>query len=123
MEMVKESIMKCKEGILEALNRGDYKGVVSSYVNEAKFFPPNRNAVQGVDRIEAFWRIIMSRGIKKAEFETINIKATGATAFDIGNYLLFLENGQIADFGEYVAIWRKKDDGWKLYLHQWNSDI
>ena len=122
LESVKNTIIQSKEKILEAFNRGDAKGVAMNYFKEAKFFPPNGNVVQGMEKIKSFWKISMYKGIKKAELETINIEATGTTAFEIGNYKLFLENGQITDFGEYVAIWRNKDDHWKLYLHQWNSE-
>lgn len=118
----KNKIIQSKEKILEAFNKGDAEGVAMNYFKEAKLFPPNSNLVQGMEKIKSFWKIAMYKGIKKAELETINIEASGTTAFEVGNYKLFLENGQIADFGEYVAIWRNKDDGWKLYLHQWNSE-
>lgn len=120
---VKNSIIQYKKQILEAFNNGDINGVAMSYAKDAMFFPPNSNALKGLDKIEVFWKSFLDRGIKKIELETINIATSGSTAFETGNYLLFLENGQLADFGDYVAIWRKKVGEWKLYLHLWNSDI
>ena len=121
MENVKKAITQRKEKILEAFFNGDAKGVAMNYAENAKFFPLNRNVVQGLDRIEAFWRIIMKKGIIKAEFKTKNVGVSGATAIEIGNYSLFLENEQIADIGEYVAIWQNIDGEWMLYLQQWDS--
>ena len=118
---MKDAIMQCNENFLKAFNNGDAKGVAMNYVIEAKLLPPNSDVIQGLDGIEAFWRGAMDMGLKKAELETILAEGHDNTAIEEGRYKLFLENGQMADHGKYIVIWRKTDEGWKLDLDIWNS--
>lgn len=122
MESVKDSIIQSGGKILLAFNRGDAKEVARNYFKEAKLLFLSSDVVQGMEEIEAYWKIVMNRGIKIVKLETTGTEVSGATALEVGKYELFLENGHVADIGEYVAIWRNKNDKWKLYFHQWNSN-
>ena len=121
MKNVKDAIIKCNEKFLEAFNNGNAKGVAMNYINDAKLFPPNSDEIQGLEGIEAFWKGAMDMGIKTAKLETVKAEGFGDTAIEEGRYKLFLENGQMADHGKYIVIWRKTDDVWKLDLDIWNS--
>jgi hypothetical protein len=65
----------------------------------------------------------MEMGLKKAEIEIIQAEGFGDTAIDEGRYKLFLGNGQQADHGKYIVIWRKVDGSWKMDLDIWNSSM
>jgi ketosteroid isomerase-like protein len=121
MENVKDAIMQSNKRFLDAFNNGNAKGVALKYVEKAKLLPPNSNVIQGLEGIEAFWKGAMDMGLKKAELETILAEEHGNTAIEEGRYKLFLENGQIADNGKYIVIWRKAGDSWKMDLDIWNS--
>lgn len=121
MDDVNYKIIQTKEIILNSFNSGDVKGIASNYAKEAKMFPPNSTEIQGINRIAAFWRITIKNGVKRADLDSIRIWESGSTAFEIGKYCLYQDNGKLADFGDYIAIWRNKNDIWKLYLHQWIS--
>jgi uncharacterized protein (TIGR02246 family) len=121
MENVKDAITQSNEKFMDAFNNGDAKGVALSYVKEAKLLPPNSDVIQGLEGIEAFWKGAMDMGIKKAELETIQVEGYGDTAIEEGRYKLFLENGQMADQGKYIIIWRNVNGDWKLDLDIWNS--
>ena len=121
MEDVKDAIIQCNDRFLDAFNNGNAKGVAMNYVDEAKLLPPNSDAVQGIENIEAFWQGAMNMGIKTAKLETLQAEGYGNTAIEEGRYKLYLENGQMADHGKYIVIWRKTDEGWKLDLDIWNS--
>lgn len=121
MESINISIIQSYEKILRAFNRQDAREVARNYFNEAKLSFLSSDLVQGTEEIEAHWKILMGRGIKKLKFKTIATEASGATALEVGKYEFFLENSQIVDIGEYIAIWRKKDNEWKLCFHQLNS--
>ena len=121
MENVKDAIIQSNEKFLEEFNNGNAKGVALKYSKEAKLFPPNSDVVQGLENIEAFWQGAINMGIKSAKLETVKAEGFENTAIEEGRYKLFLENGQMADHGKYIVIWKKTDEGWKLDQDIWNS--
>jgi uncharacterized protein (TIGR02246 family) len=120
---VKGEIEKCYEKFIEAFNSGNAKGVAMNYAENAKIMPTNSDVIQGLEGIEAFWKGAMDMGLKKAEIEIIQAEGLGDTAIDEGRYKLFLGNGQLADHGKYIVIWRKVDGSWKMDLDIWNSSM
>lgn len=121
MENLKDVIMQCNVKFLNSFNNGDAKGVASNYIEKAQLLPPNSDIIQGLDGIEAFWQGAMDMGLKKAELETLSAEGHGDTAIEMGKYKLYLENGQVADIGKYMVIWRKVNGTWKFDLDIWNS--
>ena len=114
-------IVECNKGFLESFNNGDAKGVAMKYVENAKLLPPNSDVITGLDGIETFWKGAMDMGLKKAELETVKAEGFGGTAIEEGRYKLFLENGQIADQGKFIVIWRNVNGTCKMDLDIWNS--
>ena len=118
MKSVKKLIIQSKSKILLAFNRRDAKGVAQNYFKEAKLFITSRDVVQGTEKIEAYWKTAMDKGIKIIQLETSGSGAFGATVLEVGKYKLSQKNGRLTIIGDYLAIWRKKDDELKLYFHQ-----
>lgn len=116
-------IVLCNDKFVEAFNNGDAKGVAMNYLENAKIMPSNSEVIQGLEGIEAFWKGAMEMGLKKAELTTIQAEGLGNTAIEEGRYKLFLGNGQLADNGKYIVIWRKVKGSWKLDLDIWNSSM
>ena len=120
---VKSEIAACYENFISAFNNGNAKGVAMNYTENAKIMPTNSDVIQGLEGIEAFWKGAMDMGLKKAEIEIIQAEGLGDTAIDEGRYKLFLGNGQQADHGKYIVIWRKVGGSWKMDLDIWNSSM
>jgi len=120
---VTNEIAPCYEKFIKAFNNGNAKGVAMNYAENAKIMPTNSDVIQGLEGIEAFWKGAMDMGLKKAEIEIIQAEGLGDTAIDEGRYKLFLGNGQMADQGKYIVIWRKVKDSWKMDLDIWNSSM
>ena len=120
---VKSEIAACYENFIAAFNNGNAKGVAANYAENAKIMPTNSDVIQGMEGIEAFWKGAMDMGLKKAEIEIIQAEGFGDTVIDEGRYKLFLGNGQQADHGKYIVIWRKVGGSWKMDLDIWNSSM
>ena len=108
---------------LEAYNNGDAKATASNYTKEGKILPPNSEAIQGLEGIESFWQGALDMGLKKAELETVRAESFGDTAIEEGRYKLYLENGQMADHGKLIVVWRKINDDWQMDWDIWNSSM
>ncbi|MFV0592737.1 MAG: YybH family protein [Draconibacterium sp.] len=121
MENVRDEIILGNEKFLKAFNNGNAKEVATNYVDGAKLFPPNSDIVEGLKNIEAFWQGAMNMGIKSANLKTVKAEGYENVAIEEGRYKLFLENGQVADQGKYIVIWRNTAEGWKLDQDIWNS--
>jgi len=93
------------------------------YTEDGKIFPNNTSIIEGRAAIKKRW--VLPEGYKVRDHqllpEAINI--IGNVAYDYGYYKGQTQNrsGEVSTFkGKYVAIWKKTDGLWKMYLDIWN---
>jgi ketosteroid isomerase-like protein len=77
--------------------------------------------VTGAAAIQRFWQGVMDAGIGAATLETLEVRAGGDLAYEVGRYTLRAKSGEVADAGKYLVIWRNDGGGWKLYRDIWTT--
>jgi hypothetical protein len=76
----------------------------------------------GRESIETAFRALMSY-VNGIERRTVEIEAKENLAWETGTYILFQEDGSVADQGKYVAIWKRSGNDWLIHRSILNSSI
>jgi uncharacterized protein (TIGR02246 family) len=118
---IRTDILACNKAFMDAFAKGDAAGVAALYTGGGQLLPPNSDVVAGRDAIRAFWQGAMDLGLKKAALETVEVDSTSDTALEVGRYTLRAADGQIADAGKYMVVWKAESGTWRLHRDIWNS--
>ncbi|HXY41983.1 MAG TPA: SgcJ/EcaC family oxidoreductase [Vicinamibacteria bacterium] len=121
-EDVGAAISAANKRFSEAVAKGDADAVAALYTRTARALPPNGEPVQGREAILKMWQGMLSTGIRDAVLTSTEAAAMGDTAWEEGTYVVKTPDGQVADRGKYVVVWKKEDGGWKLHRDIWNSN-
>ncbi len=92
------------------------------YTDNAVFMPPNSAAISGREGIVAAVQGFMDMGIASMTLDTVEVEEHGDTAIEEGRYTLCTADGQTADVGKYIVIWKNDGGTWKLHKDIFNSN-
>ena len=102
---------------------GDIDSVMSVFAEDARQMASNSPALEGREKIRAFWKQAVSWGRWDFTLTTVSVVANGPLAVELGRYQLQFTPGPSApsgmnaftDTGDYVCYWRLDDDGkWRI---------
>ena len=114
-------IKSVNEAFLAAFARGDAAGMVAIYTEKGQALPPNGAITTGRPAIQSIWQGAIDMGIKGATLETVELEQHGEAAFEVGQYTLQGDGGQVLDEGKYIVIWRQEEGQWRWHRDIWNS--
>ncbi len=118
MDDIRVLIEKQNEKFREYAQRGDAVGLTSLYTDDGCFMAPNRRVFAGIEGIKNFMERFVAGGLKDAELTTKDVIGMGGFAVERGEYRLKMEHeghGTIEDKGNYVVVWKKTPQGWKMH--------
>jgi uncharacterized protein (TIGR02246 family) len=119
----KVEIINANKVFMAAFNRGDAAAVAGLYTKDASLMPTHSDFVNGKEAIAMVWQSVFNAGIKQAKLETLEVEGVGNTLYEVGKYTLTVKNGDIADTGKYLVIWKKEGSLWKLHRDIFNSSL
>jgi uncharacterized protein (TIGR02246 family) len=126
-ETVRQAIEAGNAKWMEAFNGGDAAGTAVLYTDTATLMPPTSDMIQGRQGIQDFWQAGIEGGLKDVSLTTVEVQASGNTAYEIGKFSLTAQpKGQdpMMVSGKYVVVWQRQSDGsWKLHVDIWNSSM
>ena len=102
---------------------GDAKAVANLYTTDGKIFPGKNTIIEGHEKLETFWTSGGSSKLIAHKVSPEEVKIIGNYAYDYGYFSGSAEqkDGSQSDFGgNYVIIWKKVGEDWKMYLDIWN---
>ena len=108
---------------MEALTKGDAAGIATLYTKKGQLLPPNSDFVTGPTAIQSYWRGAIEKGVKGAVLETLEVEAHGDLAYEVGRYTLRAADGQVADTGKYLLIWKQDGGAWKVHRDIWTTSL
>jgi uncharacterized protein (TIGR02246 family) len=106
----------------KAVGRGDAAGIASLYTGTAKLLPPNSEVVSGQKAITEYWKGAMDSGFKAIKLTAVEVEAHGDTAYEVGKYTVPGEQGKVLDAGDYIVIWKRANDQWKMHRDIWTTN-
>ena len=101
--------------------QGNAAAVGELYTENARLMAPNRDAISGREHIVAALQGFMNMGIASIKLDTVEVEAHGDTAIEEGRYTLKTADGQTADVGKYIVVWKNDGGTWKLHKDIFNS--
>ena len=121
MSELSAAIDTANERLTEKFGRADAAGVAQFYTGDGQLLPGGRDVVTGHVAIEAFWGGVMGMGITSLRLETVELEDHGDTAIEVGRYVLGMADGEAADEGKYLVIWKNQAGTWKLHRDIWTT--
>jgi ketosteroid isomerase-like protein len=112
---VRSSIEDIYEGFSKHLREGNANAIVENYyTRDAKFYPPQGGEFTGKEEIENIINEIINSGVS-LELEIRELEVFGDIAYEYGVAHIFNEQGDRVNQNEYVVLWKKDREKWKIY--------
>jgi uncharacterized protein (TIGR02246 family) len=108
---------------MAAIGQKDAAALAKLYTRGGQLLPPTSELVTGRDAIQAFWQGALDMGLAQARLETVEVEGHRDTAIEVGKYTLLAADGQVADAGKYIVIWKIEGRSWKLHRDIWNNSL
>lgn len=99
----------------DAFNNHDAAEMASVFMKDAFMKFPGQKPLEGRKAIEMANDQMMNQGISKLELETVEIESFGDFAYEVGEYELLTGDGTSLDNGNYLTVWKRDGDDWKIY--------
>ena len=93
------------------------------FTKDGMTLPPAAPPISGQNGIATFWKTAYKKGMRSLELQTIEVEGMGVRTMEIGKYVIRGEKDEILDTGKYMVIWKKTEDGWKLYRDIFNTSL
>ena len=108
-------------GFETAFNEGDAATIAGMYTEDAVLMPPGTPAVVGRDAIQKeFTEGFENKLVLKADYNETG--SAGDLGYKSGTYTMNDVNGLQIDQGKFLEVWKREQDGWKMYRDAYNSD-
>ena len=91
------------------------------YTKGGQLLPPGSEVVTGREAIQAFWQGALDLGLAQVKLDTGEVTGHRDMAIEVGRYTLLTADGQVAEAGKYLVIWKREGAAWKLHRDIWNS--
>ena len=115
----RSEIIAVNQQFEQAFIKGDSSGVAALYHSEAKAFPPN---MEPCDRngVGSMITGIPKMGIKTMKLNTEEVSGGPDEVVEKGNFEMG-DGAKTIDKGNYIVVWKKEGDKWKIFRDIWNS--
>ena len=125
-EKIKQIIDTKNAEIQKWYSEGLIDSVASHFADDCIQMPPNQHPLIGNQNFKDAWKQNIQIGQWEFELNTEKVKASGHLATEYGSYSLSFspnENSPIPamkDKGNYVVLWEKIDEDWKIV---WDAPV
>lgn len=99
----------------ETFNNQDAAGMASLFMEDAFMKTPGQEPLKGRKEIEMAHDQMMKQGISTLNLETEEVESFGDFAYEVGEYELFTADGTSVDNGNYLTVWKRNGDDWKIH--------
>ncbi|MFK7856751.1 MAG: DUF4440 domain-containing protein [Granulosicoccus sp.] len=86
------------------------------YTSTGTIMPPNHPIVSGHEDRVKFWTNVLESGVGSAELTTVELDQVGDSVNEIGKFVLKDTDGNVADEGKFIVIWKRENGEW-LWHH------
>jgi uncharacterized protein (TIGR02246 family) len=106
----------------QAYNSGDSSNVAALYAADARLTMPGEATFEGHDDIDAFWMDDMSAGESKTALDLRDAYVEGGLAHLEGTYTVTGSGGAPLATGEYLQLWVRDGDDWRIHREMWSAN-
>jgi ketosteroid isomerase-like protein len=115
----RSEIIAANQQFEQSFVKGDSAGMAALYHADAKAFPPN---MEPCDRkgVGSMITGIPKMGIKTMKLNTEEVSGGPDEVVEKGNFEMG-DGTKTIDKGNYIVVWKKEGDKWKIFRDIWNS--
>ncbi len=124
LEEARTAIARSNEIYFQAFSKGDSSIFIDRYATDACIMPPNSPALCGKDAAARFFKIAYEQlGLRNGKFITTAVYGD-CTAYvtEEGLWQSFDANNVLTDNGKFLVLWKKTEQGWKMFRDSFSSD-
>jgi ketosteroid isomerase-like protein len=124
LEEVKKAIAASHRMYFQAFAKGDSSLLINCYTKDCWIMPPNAPALCGIDApLEFFKTAYYTWGFRNGKFITVDLYGNGVDfVTETGFWQLWDANNKPLDNGKFLLLWKKTDEGWKIFRDSFSSD-
>lgn len=125
LEEAKMAIAKSNEIYFQAFVKGDSSIFIDRYAKDCSIMPPNTSAMCGKNGPIDFFRMAYYQiGLRNGKFITTALYGDGKEfVTEEGIWQSFDTNNNMFDNGKYLVLWKKTQDGWKMFRDSFSSNL
>jgi ketosteroid isomerase-like protein len=123
LEEAKKAIVKSNAMYGQSLVKNDPAIFVNSYAEDACILAPNSPMACGREAITKFFNDGYAAGLRDSKLTTTAVYGDGTdyvTEEGIGR--VFDINGKLLDEVKYLVVWKKTQEGWKMFRDAFSSN-
>jgi len=123
IDSVSDDIRKVELQFKEALISGDTALFLKCYTSDACILPPNAPALCGQRSLTQFYKGARQGGVRDATFTSLGLFGqTWEYVTQQGAVELFDAAHHSLVRSKVLIVWKKTDEGWKIFRHMLNFD-
>ena len=108
---------------MAALAEGDAAAAAQYFTDDARLSVPGIDGVlEGHEPIEKFWQRVLDGGMKSLALSTRDLEGHGDLRVETGSYSALGANAQVLGRGEYLIVWKRVGDAWKIHCDYGHPD-
>jgi ketosteroid isomerase-like protein len=118
-----DELQKVAMHVKEAFIRGDSSLYLKTYTPDACLLAPNAPSLCGQQGLIRFYNNSRRVGIRDAVFTSVGLYGpTGEYVTEQGVFEVFDATGNSLNKGKVINIWKKTNDGWRIFRQMMNFD-
>jgi ketosteroid isomerase-like protein len=123
LSVIKKEIGKDNALYFDLFKKND-AAIVNLYAEDGYLMPPNTAVVRGRAALVKDFKDTYAGGkIRGIKFSTVNVYGDGVLyVTEEGTYQTYGTNDQVIEKGNYLKLWKKTKQGWKIFRDVFNSD-
>ena len=120
----KKAIAASNARYFESFVKNDSSIFINSYAEDACILAPNSPAICGHKAFAQFFRsAYQDYGLKNGKFITTNVYGDGKEyVTEEGLWQSFNAKGELFDDGKFLVLWKKTNNGWKMFRDSFSSN-
>ncbi|MGC3945772.1 MAG: nuclear transport factor 2 family protein [Chryseolinea sp.] len=124
LQEAKKAIAESNAIYFQAFARNDSSIFINRYAKDACIMAPNSVALCGPNAPLHFFKLAYETiGLRNGTFITTQVYGTGDNfVVEEGLWQSFDANNTLFDDGKFLVLWKKTDNGWKMFRDSFSSN-
>ncbi|WP_422082162.1 YybH family protein [Ulvibacterium sp.] len=123
LQEAKKAIEESNAIYFTSFEKNDASIFIDRYAKDACIMLPNAPALCGVDAPKRFFEMAYGFGLRNGKFITQEIFGIDREfVAETGLWETYDSKNELMDNGKFLVLWKKTDQGWKIYRDSFNSN-
>ena len=120
----KKAIAASNAIYFQSFAKNDSSIFINRYAKDCWIMPPNAPIISGSGAPLQFFKLAYSKfGLRNGKFITKEVYGVSENIVaEIGLWQSFDAQNKMFDDGKYLVLWKKTDQGWKMYRDSFSSN-